>query len=234
LRSAGCAAQNAARVAAARRALAAILPLQLPPAAGTIDLRLSRLIVTATVLLMAYGMWPVYAAYQIRTAMVAGDTATLAAKVEWEKLRTSLKASLSPETVARLETDPEAPQPSLWQRIKSTVAPALADTVIDRYVTPENLPSLVGYHRFYRGTVRPALGLKDPPTALAETWLEGTPVDRFVSFWRRLRRAVYHTPTRFEFEVQDKYQPLRSYSGTIELRGLQWKLTNLTIVGAGL
>ena len=114
-------------------------------------------------LAIAYAAWPVHSALEIREAVVAGDTATLNRKVEWEALRASLKSSITPETIARLMADPDAPTPTLWQRIKAAVAPSMADNVINRYVTPEHLPVLLGYRRVYRGSVRPALGLKEPP-----------------------------------------------------------------------
>jgi hypothetical protein len=188
------------------------------------------------VLLLAvlYAAWPIYAALEIREAMIAGDTATLTRKVEWESLRASLKTSLSPETIARLAADPDAPKPSLWQRIKAVVAPALAETVIDRYVTAENLPQLLGYRRIYRGTVQPALGLQEPKTVLAGSWLGGTAIDRFASFWARVRSAIFYSPTRFVLEVEDKYRPERRYIGTLELRGLTWMLTGLQVTGGGL
>ena len=122
---------------------------------------------------LAYLVWPVHAALEIREAMAAGDTATLNRKVDWPALRTSLKSSITPETLARLSQEPDAPKPSMWQRIKAAVAPSMADSVIDRYVTPENLPVLLGYRRIYRGTVQPAIGPKEPPTVLAGTWLSG-------------------------------------------------------------
>ena len=118
--------------------------------------------------------------------------------------------------------------------MKAVVAPRLADTVIDRYVTPEHLPTLLGYQRVYRGTIRPALGLKEPPTALAGTWLEGGRIDRFASFWKRVRSAVFHSPTYFVLEVEDKFHPQRHYIGTLELKGWDWKLTGLSVTGSGL
>jgi hypothetical protein len=184
-------------------------------------------------LVIGYWAWPLHAALQIRNAMIAGDTATLARRVDWEKVRVSLKASISPEAAARLEADPNAPQPTLWQRVKATVAPHLATTVIDRYVTPENLPVLLGYRQIWRGTVRPALGYEEPPTVLADTAFAGTVVDRFATFWKRLRRAVIYSPAKVVVEVEDKYNPTRSFIGTFELRGLEWKLTDLAINGPG-
>jgi hypothetical protein len=195
--------------------------------------QLPRAILIFVALVVGYWAWPLHAALQIREAMISGDTATLARRVEWNLVRASLKASVSPEAIARLEADPNAPQPSLWQRIKNTVRPTVANTVIDRYVTPENLPVLLGYRRIWRGTVQPALGYPEPPTVLADTLFAGSVVDRFASFWKRLRRAVIHSPGKVVVEVEDKYTPGRSYTGTFELRGLDWKLTELTVAGTG-
>lgn len=193
--------------------------------------RLPRAFVIIVGLLLAYAAWPLYTALQIRDAMLTGDTPTLTRRIEWDSLRASLKASLSPEALARLEADPDAPPPSIWHRIKSAVAPRLAGGVIDRYVTPEHLPVLLGYRRFWRGTVQPALGRQEPPTALAGTVFAGSAVDRLASFWRRLRRAVFQSPTKIVLEVEDKYTPGRHYIATLELRGLGWKLTGLTVTG---
>jgi len=195
--------------------------------------RLIKVFILALPLALAYVAWPVHTALEIREAIIAGDAATLNRKVDWEALRASLKASIGPETLARLAEDPNAPKPSLWQRIKAAVAPGMAESVIDRYVTPENLPVLLGYRRIYRGTVQPALGLTEPPTALAGTWLGGTGLDRFASFWSRVHRAMLQSPRRFVLEVEDKYRPGRRYVGTLELRGWEWKLTGLTVTGGG-
>jgi hypothetical protein len=190
-----------------------------------------RIILCLLPLAAAYVAWPIYSALQIREAMVAGDIDFLNRKVEWDAVRASLKSSLSPEAIARLAQDPDAPKRTLWQNIKASIAPKFADTVIDRYVTPEQLPVFLGYRQVYRGTVRPAVGLEEPPTALAGTVLAGGSIDNLVSFWRRVRRAVFQTPARFALEVEDKYRPQRRYIGTLELKGLEWKLTALTIAG---
>lgn len=195
--------------------------------------RLPRIVLILTVLVIGYWAWPLYAALQIRDAMISGDTATLARRIDFDAVRASLKASLSPEAVARLQADPNAPQPSLWQRIKATVSPSMASTVIERYVTPENLPVLLGYRRIWRGTIQPALGYPEPPTVMADTLFAGSAIDRFASFWKRLRRAVIHSPSKVVVEVEDKYNPSRSFTGTLELRGLNWKLTELTVAGTG-
>jgi hypothetical protein len=196
-------------------------------------MRTLKLLLAVLTLGIAYVAWPLFTALQIREAMLASDTATLERKIEWVSVRSSLKQSLTAEAKARLELDPNTPAPSLWQRIKASVAPTLADTAVDRYVTPENLPSLFGYRETYRTSIRPALGLKEPPTVLAGTLFAGTPIDRIASFYARVRRAVFYSLTRFEVEVVDRYQPERRYVSTFELKGWEWKLTALVILGTG-
>lgn len=180
---------------------------------------------------LAFVAWPIHAALVIRDAMIEGDIETLNRKVEWDSLRASLKSSLTPETIARLSADPEAPKRSLWQSVKAAVAPRFADTVIDRYVTPEQLPVFLGYREIYKGSIRPALRLKEPPGPLASTPLADTRIDRLLGFWKRVRKAVFVTPRRLLLEVEDKYRPQRRYTGTFELKDYQWKLTGLTIAG---
>ncbi len=180
---------------------------------------------------LAYVAWPLSGAMAIRDAMREGNVEVLNARVDWESVRSSLKASLSPEAIARLSEDSEAPMQSLWQSVKAAVAPRFADTVIDRYVTPENLPVLLGYRETYKGTIRPALGLKEPPSPLRGTLLEGSRLDKGLAFWKRVRRAVFTSPRRVLLEVEDEYRPGRRYTGTMELRGLTWTLTGLSIAG---
>jgi len=187
-------------------------------------------LVVVVALLVAYVAWPIYTAVKLREAMMAGDSAALAGRIDWSAVRSSLKASMSAEAMARLDANPDAPAPTTWQRIKQSAAPRL-EGVVDRYVTPEYLPTLLGYHRFWRGTVRPMLGRGEPPTALMGTVLAGTAVDRLVSFLRRLRRAAFVSPTTVVVEIQDKYTADRHYTATLDLQGWEWKLTGLSISG---
>ena len=193
--------------------------------------RLPRIIITSLVVALAYMAWPFVTALQIRDAMIRGDAITLNRKIEWDSLRASIKTSITPDAAARLAANPDAPPPSLWQRVKVAVGASVTNTVIERYVTPERLPVLVGYRRMWRGTVQPAIGVEEPPTALAGTLFGGTGIDRFVSFWKRLKSAIFYSPTYLEIEVADKYTPARTYKATLEIVGWEWKLTRLAIKG---
>ena len=194
--------------------------------------RLLFVVLVGSGLSIAYVAWPLHTALQIRDALIAGDTTTLARKIEWDGVRQSLKASYSPALHASLKVDPTTPS-TLWQRIKATVARRVASTAIDRYVTPEYLPVLLGYRRLLHGSSQPVAGRLEPPTALAGTLFADSVIDRFVSFWPRLRSAVFVSAGKLTVKVEDSNTPGRHYVGTLELRGYEWKLTALSIVGPG-
>ena len=68
--------------------------------------------------------------------------------------------------------------------------PSMADSVIDRYVTPENLPVLLGYRRIYRGTVQPG---DRPPRSRRRCWpARGCPAARP----RPVRQLLVQGPPR--------------------------------------
>jgi hypothetical protein len=189
-------------------------------------LRVALVGLIVVAVLAAYVAWPIYTALKLREAMVAGDAAALAARVDWDAVRSSLKASMSAEAMAKLDADPDAQAPTTWHRIKQSAVGG----VVDRYVTPEYLAVLLGYHRFWRGTVRPVLR-EEPPTPLAGTPLADSALDRFISFVRRLRRAAFVSPISIVVEVEDKYTSSRHYTATLGLQGWEWKVTGLSISG---
>jgi hypothetical protein len=192
---------------------------------------LARALVLTVPLGLAYLAWPVYAALELRDAITAGDGAALEHRVDWPALRASVKASLTPDMMAKLLADPAAPKPTIWQRIKAAVAPSMADAVVERYVTPESLPLLFGHRTTPHGAAPPAAALAQPPTVLAGTVLAGSGADRLATFWSKVRRAVFYSPMRFEIEVEDAHRPGRHYVGKFELKGFAWKLTGLGIAG---
>jgi hypothetical protein len=93
------------------------------------------------------------------------------------------------------------------------------DKFVASYVTPEGLPHLFAYRRMYREHVS---GETDEAKTLA--WPQ-----RFAGFWSRLKRAEFHDPMKLEIEMADRHDPSRHYIGLLQLRGLEWKLTELRV-----
>jgi Protein of unknown function (DUF2939) len=216
---------------------------------GPVFMRKYVLGIFAVVLGIAgYGLWPVISAFQIKQAVKAGDVATLERKVHWAPVRASLKASiaqLSPPA-ADATTAANAPSTSLWSRIKSTAAPMLAETFIEKYVTPEGISQI---QQVRRGGWRALFGIapRTPePGANAAisaaiqgddgpVTADGEPnvVSKFIHFYQRVIRARFHSLSSVEFEIADNNTPGRRYISLFELSNFDWKLASVRVVGVG-
>jgi Protein of unknown function (DUF2939) len=202
------------------------------------------------VFLGAYALWPVLSAFEIKRAVKAGDVTTLERKVLWAPVRASLKesvAKLEPVT-AKAETDEAGVRRgnSFWNRIKAAATPMLAESFIDRYVTPEGITQI---QQARRGGWRALLGLAPsvpdgPANASITDALQGgdatahaddepNVISRFVAFYQRLQRARFHSLSKVEFEIADRSTPGRSYVSQFELSNFEWKLASLRVVGVG-
>lgn len=168
-----------------------------------------------------YILSPFVTVWSIREAIRSGDAAYLERKLEWPTVRETLRASLTeyavgPTPVAAGVTPA---RPGLWQRIKAGISRRAVDNMVASYVTPEGLPQLFGMRQFYRENIS-----GEAAAAAMLPWHE-----RATGFWSRIKRAVFHTPTKFEIEIADRNDPSRHYIGLLELRGLEWKLTELRL-----
>lgn len=188
---------------------------------------------------VGYMLTPFLSAYQIRNAIRSGDTSLLETLVEWRAVRESLKSSLA--ELDRQKTEMSSrhgmPTPSLWSRIKSAATSGMADRMIDQYVSASGVTQMYAARSKWKSvtaTDTPA-GVQaisgdalDPADAADQSALE-----RFVRFWQRVKRAEFRSLGEIELEVADRKVPERRYVGTMEFRGLGWKLTRLEILGVG-
>lgn len=172
-----------------------------------------------------YMFWPLATAWRIREAIRGGDAEYLADKIEWSSLKRTLKPSLMqiampPQAAVAAVAGADAPpaRPGLWQRFKNYLGESAVDRMIEAYVTPEGLPQLFQYGKTYREKIK---GEDDPATHPLP--------ERISRFWSRVLRAEFTSLDRFELEMRDRGEPPRVYTGVLELKGLEWKLTGLTV-----
>ena len=209
--------------------------------------KLILLMVGLTVTVGAYALWPVFSAFQIKQAVKAGDVATLERKVLWAPVRASLKAS-----IATLGPVPDAAKLStrtgfsIWSSLKATAAPMLADSFIDRYVTPEGISQIQlarrgGWRALFGMTPRvpdsPASSMVSNALQSGDTTnsaeSETNAIIRFIAFYQRVVRAKFHSLSHVEFEIVDKGTPGRSYISQFELTNFDWKLASVRVIGVG-
>ena len=189
---------------------------------------MKKLVLTAAAVVTfaaAYIASPFVTVWLIREAIRSGDAAYLDQKLEWPTVRETLRASLTeyalgPTAIAAPGKPP--PQPGLWQRFKNNLGRRAVDNMVESYVTPEGLPQLFGMRQFYRENIS-----GDAAAQAARPWHE-----RAAGFWSRIKRAEFHSPSRFEIEIADHNDPSRHYIGLLALRGYEWKLVELRLRAA--
>ena len=189
---------------------------------------MGRIIAAVFVLLVAgvgYVASPFWAAWSLREAIKAADTQTIERKVVWSSVRTSLRASIAGNSHLLPEATEvsERIRPTMWQRVKTAFGQSMVDRFIESYVTPEGLPKLFRYRKTWNGTVKREVDDEDT----------GGFLERAKVFYSRLSRAEFKSPTRIEIEMTDKFAPDRRYVSVMELRGIEWKLVELHILGGG-
>lgn len=185
-------------------------------------------VMVIALLCTSYALWPLATAWRIRDAIRNHDAEYLADKVEWSSVKQTLKPSML--KIALGKAQPEAaeadasapPKTGLWGKLKAYVGEKTIDKMLDEYVTPEGLPKLFQVGKTVRDTIK---GDDEKDLALAE---------RVKRFWSRVVRAEFKSFTRFELEMRDRGTSGRTYAGIFELRGLEWKLTGLTVQQPGL
>lgn len=182
---------------------------------------------------------PLVTAWSIREAVKTGDAEYLRHRIDWPRIKETLKSSMAsyalglptPTAAASSEMDETpvaaapAPRPSLWQRIKNAYGRSVVDGFVESYVTPEGLPKLFSYRKTYHQTIGPRRDLPDDASLVARVRHE----------WSRLRLARFLSPTRFAIEIDDRYEPGRRIAGILELEGsglgLGWRLVSLEVKG---
>ena len=190
------------------------------------------IVLVAVLACVAYVASPFRAVAQLHSAVRIADTATLERRVDWPSVRTTLKRS-SGEARRVLEEISEVAgveQPGLWQRWSTRIVPFLADPLIDRYVTAEGAPRLYAWRETWMHKVRPKIGLSEPPTALAGTWLSSTAFDRAWTIWRRVESISIETPRRIRIVLRDRFVESRRWRAIMALDGWTWKLIELDVV----
>ncbi|MDX2289809.1 MAG: DUF2939 domain-containing protein [Hyphomicrobiaceae bacterium] len=172
-----------------------------------------------------YAASPFYTAWSIREAVKSGDADFLRDTIEWTPVRKTLRDSMLAMTLGRPEAVVDVPEPrgGLWASFKSYMSRNVVDGMVERYATPEGLPTLFAHGQTVRRNV---LMQEDPEEKMALP-------EKIAFIWSRVTRAEFTGLTRFEMEMADKHEPTRLFAGVLEFKGagsgLGWKLTELRV-----
>jgi len=164
---------------------------------------------------LAYALWPLWSAFELRAAVKARDFPAIERKVDWTVLRANLKRTLS-----NLAQAPDDPQSSLiTQALKRGLGPILADKLVDFAVTPRTLAHLLAGRLLLREL---AVEMTGEPRGESEEDADADPLAP-----RRIRWAFFESPTRFRIEVIDPNEPGKRIITILALKGAAWRLSDV-------
>ena len=161
------------------------------------------------------------AAWNLREAIRTADTETIANKVDWLRVRASLRNSLAQNANLRPKVAAAGRRirPTLWQRVRLLLGGSMVDRFINTYITPEGLPKLYRLRQSTRDGIRRVGG---PQPEL--DWR--TQLSQHMA---RLRRAEFVGWASVVIEVVSATKANRTFEATFDLIGFEWKLTRLVV-----
>jgi Protein of unknown function (DUF2939) len=102
-----------------------------------------RIIGLAVVLMLGfYVAWPAWSGYRIKSALDTQDAALLSSKIDFDRVRTSLKPAVTAAVDAKVSAEiarSGAANEALLAQIKTQVMPKLVDNALATVVTPESI-----------------------------------------------------------------------------------------------
>lgn len=167
----------------------------------------------AAFILMVGAVWyfgsPSYAMSQLRDAAIEGNRDDLEERIDFPKVRESLKSQLS--TLMAAELAKSENQESGFGALGAMVGMAMIGPMIDGLVTPDSMAAMIQQGNIQRSEQQPEAPQKQP----VDWEIERSGLDRFTA-----------TPKMPEGE--------RVATMVFERNGLSWKLTGVDLPEGGL
>lgn len=148
----------------------------------------------AGLLLVAAGLWfvwPYYTLHKIGQASNSGDAAMLEQYVSWDKVRQGVKEDVNAAVVTSIAKVSEGTQASPFAGLAAAFAPSLVNNIVDAYMTPSGLATLMKERKARLGAVNQG---GTPPQKTGNKKLGR----------ENLRHAYFTGPTTFFVELGDK------------------------------
>ncbi len=105
--------------------------------------------------LVGWIAWPYYTLYALMNALREGDTAVIENSIAWDSVRQGLRGDLNAVLLHKLSTDakPGINEGAFATGLTAVLGPAIINQVVDSYVTPQDVSTLIR-------TGRPPVDLK--------------------------------------------------------------------------
>jgi len=183
----------------------------------------------------AYAASPLWAAWQLKSAVARGDVASVRSRVAWDSVRQSLRRSIATyaglEAVGAAQVNGSERRPTLWGRLKSSFGHSMLDQFIATYISPEGFIRL-NRMRTHRQQpmqfVRASYAI--PRRSATDAAQPNTNISQAVAFLKRLKRVEFLSPTEVGIELADQIKPERHFVLRFGLENGRWLLTGVKVV----
>ena len=163
------------------------------------------IIISVVGLLLVYGASPYYSVWRFSETIQTHDLHALAPRVDFPRVRDSLKKQIRDHFIGVRETKKD----DLVAQLLTASGPSLLDQLIDVYVTPDGLATIIGNP----APIKNASSL----ASLSSLSSERREID-----WSKARRAFFTSPR--DFAVDHEGITLR-----FRFNGLGWKLREIDL-----
>jgi Protein of unknown function (DUF2939) len=173
------------------------------------------------VLVCCYTLSPFAAAGLLGQAVKTNNVDMLNRLVDWDGVRTSLRASILQRLDEKSKNRPVEAGfiDSVKFTLTDTIGPYMVDYVLDQRVSPEGFILYMGPNSPMAQKVR-AQGI-DPDTLPSANTL------------KRIHRSNFRDLTHFEIEIEDRWDPEKVLLAEFELRGWFWQLAHVEALALG-
>ena len=163
------------------------------------------IVIAAVALLLVYVASPYYSVWRFGETLRANDMHALAARVDFPRVRDSLKKQIRDHFIGVRQTKKD----DLVAQLLTASGPSLLDQLVDLYVTPDGLATIIGNP----APIKNATSL----ASLSSANRERREID-----WSQARRAFFTSPR--DFAVDHEGITLR-----FRCNGLGWKLREIDL-----
>jgi hypothetical protein len=163
------------------------------------------IIIGAVALLLVYIVSPYYSLWRFGETLRSNDMNALAARVDFPKVRGSLKKQIRDHFIGVRKTKKD----NLVAQLLTASGPSLLDQLIDAYITPDGLATIISNP----APIKNASSLASLSASVAQ---------RREIDWSKARRAFFTSPR--DFAVDHEGITLR-----FRFNGLGWKLREIDL-----
>ena len=167
--------------------------------------RIRLIVASVVVVLLLYAISPYYSVWRFGETLRAHDMPALAKRVDFPRVRDSLKKQIRDHFMGVRETKKD----DLVAQLLTAAGPSLLDQLIDAYVTPDGLATIISNP----APIKNASSL----SSLSSVTGERRQID-----WSKARRAFFTSPR--DFAVDHEGITLR-----FRFNGLGWKLREIDL-----